>query len=92
MNDTPKREPLLSDAEIHSRSWVDYAFGGVGAFWTAKAVRDHYENLIDTGVLMVVKTVKRNLLNSNIGECDLCRKFYVGADRFCPGCGARIVE
>ena len=58
MTDTPKREPLLSDAEINNRSRVDYAFGGVGAFWTAKAVRDHYENLIDTGVLSVVKTIR----------------------------------
>jgi len=50
MNDTPEREPLLSEAQA-SKMAVDADTRQLGGI----AVQRYYENLIDTGVLMVQK-------------------------------------
>jgi hypothetical protein len=97
MNDTPKREPLLSDASITvlAKSSYDYTL-----CWLAmEKARTHYENLIDTGVLMVVKEVKM-YSDGDMGEdaqtCPECDYQYYYSDKlkigeFCR-CGSKIIE
>ncbi len=99
MTDTPKREPLLSDATIVEiiDSQYDHDFENFKD--VGRQVRDHYENLIDTGVLMVVKEVKM-YSDGDMGEdaqtCPECDYQYYYSDKlkigeFCR-CGSKIIE
>lgn len=77
-----KREPLLSDADL----------GFVKDLYTPEQVRDFYENLIDKGELMVVKTTRRS--NPNCEHCDAWLAGdgdFVVDHNFCPDCAAKIV-
>lgn len=109
MTDTPKREPLLSDDAI--TQWSSINMTGVAQRKAqpphtntsyshgAKHARDHYENLIDAGVLMVVKEVKM-YSDGDMGEdaqtCPECDYQYYYSDKlkigeFCR-CGSKIIE
>jgi len=101
MTDTPKREPLLSDDAI--TQWSSINMTGVAQRKAqpphtntsyshgAKHARDHYENLIDTGVLMVVKTAGIDA-DGNCTECGWDADHRYPFSTCCPGCGLRIVE
>ena len=91
MTDTPKREPLLSDATIVEiiDSQYDHDFENFKD--VGRQVRDHYENLIDTGVLMVVKTAGIDA-DGNCTECGWDADHRYPFSTCCPGCGLRIVE
>ena len=87
----PKRDPLLSDEQIIGPS-LTIPLG-------AKFVSDFYEAKITSGELMVVKTCKfvTNNYDANI-DCDGCgwSICYIHVEdnpmKFCPGCGAKIIE
>ena len=90
MTDTPKREPMMSDASITvlAKSSYDYTL-----CWLAmEKARTHYENLIDTGVLVVAKTVKRIPHEGSENCCSNCYAWIGGGPNFCSDCGLRIVE
>lgn len=101
METSTKRKPLLSDRGI--KGMIDDVFRtGLEDFeQVACSVRDYYETKISRGELMVVKTA--NLISGHeYGKgfflvCDQCKLDLVNANigqriKFCPGCGARIVE
>lgn len=98
-----KREPLLSDydsiladEDTDSDGWRSHyeksAMDKLQAF---------YENLIDTGVLMVVKVVSLvNVADDRGIGCFICpscnERFpmqfgFKRSDNFCNGCGAKII-
>lgn len=84
-----QRAPLYTDDDLTAMATPchDYSV----AWLSGEKVRNFYEAKITSGELMVVKTIKHNVSSANIGECDLCHKFYGGSDYFCPGCGAKII-
>ncbi len=98
MTDTPKREPLLTRSvtsewaairgqELHSNHEEYIAFmDGI------KQTIDHYENLIDAGVLMVVKTVKCIPHEGSESCCSNCYAWIGGGPNFCSDCGSKIIE
>lgn len=110
MSDTTKREPLLSNdqitaiakgyvtsEDIRGNRELQHLYNC--AFLAAGKAADHYENLIDTGVLTVAKEVKfvSNDYDGNI-DCDSCKWsicwIHVEDNpmKYCPGCGSKIVE
>lgn len=103
-----KRAPLLSDDGYRSiidnlaeDCGVDETGAGLWAYTcmseTARAIRDHYERLITSGELRVVKTA-RVICSADTGwnpQCSECQKTIEGSDidigEFCR-CGAKIIE
>jgi len=91
-----KREPLLSDEAQYDLcgeagepvDQPEYC-GGPGLY-SARRVRDFYENLIDKGELRVVKKV------TDVGDhwsdptCSDCGTKTVVWAKFCPVCGGEI--
>ena len=80
---------MMSDASITvlAKSSYDYTL-----CWLAmEKARTHYENLIDTGVLMVVKTAGIDA-DGNCTECGWDADHRYPFSTCCPGCGLRIVE
>lgn len=88
MNQTTKSEqrtPRLSDDVISTLTSDDQPHS------VAYAVRTFYENLITSGELRVVKTVKYDR-----GGCPYCGNSDDFGNqwpswKFCPGCGAQIL-
>ena len=80
MTDTPKREPLLSEAQA-SKMAVDADTRQLGGI----AVQRYYENLIDTGALIIAKQVP-------CPECWYLISWPIvnPAGPFCPKCGDLI--
>lgn len=92
-----KREPMLSDERMYSYCQP----GTEGAEKLAKdaawRTRKVYEDLIDKGVLMVVKEVDirdahQHVLNCKEGMPDALDRYFLAYIQFCPGCGARIKQ
>ncbi len=102
-----QREPMLNDRAVSSmQKSYQFLFSGHDELnseaWLIGALdmRKAYENLITSGELIVSKTVKRSDLK-NAGpvsaggdylECQCGGFIYETGDKFCPGCGARIIE
>ena len=98
-----KREPLLSDEEIHDMWWFGDSTDvrnrpavpkGEGLLvddgyeWGAKDVRDFYEAKIASGELMVVKTATINRHEHNGGdECSECQHFFPDYEERPPSLG-----
>ena len=88
MND---RTPMLNDGLVSDSAHP--------SIMSAEEVRDFYEAKITSGELMVVKTCKfvTNNYDANI-DCDGCgwSICYIHVEdnpmKFCPGCGAKIIE
>lgn len=100
----PKREPMLSNNEIYDESYRadlvqpdSYGDGwdspnseanwAIGAKWT----RERYEDLIDNGVLAVVKMAGIDA-EGNCTECGWDADHRYPFSKCCPGCGAIVVE
>jgi rRNA maturation endonuclease Nob1 len=85
-----KREPLLSDEKMREYSEP------IAVWSTAHEIRDFYEAKITSGDLMVVKTVHRvETQETEFGfleRCSNCEVVICPMDKFCPSCGARIIE
>lgn len=102
--DQRKREPMLSNNEIYDESYRadlvqpdSYGDGwdspnseanwAIGAKWT----RERYEDLIDNGVLAVVKMAGIDA-EGNCTECGWDADHRYPFSKCCPGCGAIVVE
>lgn len=61
---------------------------------SSSLVRDFYENLISTGKLRVVGTVKRMQVQETphgfLDRCSDCSAVLSPMDVWCPGCGEKI--
>lgn len=101
----PKREPLMSDDEIHDMWWFgessdvknrpevpegERLLVDDGYEWGAKDVRDFYEAKIASGELMTREEHER-ILASQDGWVPK-RAMQCEAIAHCPGCGAKIIE
>jgi hypothetical protein len=83
-----KREPLLSDEHMR----LMFAHLGIGFDQYGRKVRDWYESKITSGELRMEKTTKRMpLARVHTYGCEHCGTELV-YHRFCPGCGAKIIE
>ena len=85
---------------MDSRHRCDYKAGEPPSFRQgAEEARDWFQAKITSGELMVVKTCKfvTNNYDANI-DCDGCgwSICYIHVEdnpmKFCPGCGAKIIE
>lgn len=92
-----KSEPLLSDLALGKFAVTQNGYAGANKYAMGRAIRDFYENLIDTGVLMVVKEARVIQVSfipregRTIAGCSICGKPGISTtDQFCPGCGSKF--
>jgi hypothetical protein len=88
----PKRVPMLTYAECEYIAIMQ----ALTPREAAKAIRNRYESMIDSGVLMVVKTVKCVNEGKDEAWCEWLRCPCGGStpvgSKYCPICGAKIIE
>ena len=92
---------FMVDAVAFKR-WGETVFEGRTPLKTAlqfgiEEARDFYEAFITDGTLMVVKTATITEATdyewySTFGNCSACKTMLHGDSKFCPGCGAKVIE
>ena len=81
-----ERKPLLSDDEFTD------IIGSLGS-QSGHVVRDWYESKITSGELMVVKTtVMDDHAGPKCRSCGYVQDYMYVNMKFCPGCGAVLIE
>jgi len=89
-----KRKPMLDSDELYDEYLGDCP-GNVGGTVIEKII-NFYEGKINDGTLVVVKMATNRAIGSTTYlSCSCCGSSISGRVRsfkFCPGCGAKIIE
>ena len=86
-----QREPLLSDDQITDMSSTAYDY--TQSWLAMDKARAFYEAKITSGELMVVKTtVMDDHAGPKCRSCGYVQDYMYVNMKFCPGCGAKIIQ
>lgn len=89
--DRPKRQPMLGERDMCKMAVTENGAAGENKYSMGRRIIAYYESLIDKGVLAVVKTAGIDA-EGNCTECGWDADHRYPFSKYCPGCGAKIIE